>query len=387
MVERKDSTQGELFGGEETPQAKRTWKLTVEQKEEIAKAYAAGGTAGKLSAQWDITKTNVLRIVRKFGVEVRKAGRPTDAATDEQRAEIARAYESGETSTALSRRYGYDRGTILSFVRQMGGKVRDRREGVPDGHKRCTACKGIFPQDAFKSATLRKTGQRVTRGRCRECLKLYIQKFAAEHRGEYTRKIRLEMIAAYGGACYCCGITSWEFLTIDHIAGGGHQERKRLKMKGVQFYLWLRRQDWPKEGYRLACYNCNLAAGFYGACPHVAGGEEKPEEQLEASSQSDRKRIAQRLYMRRLRRDVIVGYGGACACCGVSEAKFLAIDHVEGGGCQERAKKAYKTYLIALKRQNFPPTHRLLCHNCNCSRGITGYCPCGREKEVAAQPI
>lgn len=74
---------------------------------------------------------------------------------------------------------------------------------------------------------------------------------------------------------------------------------------------------------------------------------------------------------------VVKAYGGKCVCCGVDYVELLTIDHVNGGGNSHRreagqAKQIYK-YLIS---QGFPKKqYRLLCFNCNISRGFYGYCP------------
>ena len=83
-------------------------------------------------------------------------------------------------------------------------------------------------------------------------------------------RLRLEMIQAYGGKCECCGEDEPLFLTLDHIDGTGGQERRRLGLKsGGPFYRYLRRLEWPKDNYRLLCFNCNTAIGFWGICPHT----------------------------------------------------------------------------------------------------------------------
>jgi len=78
---------------------------------------------------------------------------------------------------------------------------------------------------------------------------------------------------------------------------------------------------------------------------------------------------------RDLRKQVIAGYGGKCSCCGEDRYEFMAIDHVNGGGREER--KTMNIGMIALKiiREGFPSTYRILCHNCNQSIGWYGYCP------------
>ena len=83
----------------------------------------------------------------------------------------------------------------------------------------------------------------------------------------FRRKLRAEILAAYGNECACCGETRKEFLTIDHIEGGGNKHRDTIKRYGTAFYQWLRKFGYP-PGYRILCYNCNCARGRVGYCPH-----------------------------------------------------------------------------------------------------------------------
>ncbi len=90
-----------------------------------------------------------------------------------------------------------------------------------------------------------------------------------ERRREYVRSYKDRCKRAcfdhYGWACTCCGLAILEFLSIDHIGGGGTQHRKALK--GRSIFAWLVKHGLP-EGFRVLCFNCNLARGFYGYCPH-----------------------------------------------------------------------------------------------------------------------
>jgi hypothetical protein len=85
-----------------------------------------------------------------------------------------------------------------------------------------------------------------------------------------TRAIRLEVLTHYGLFCSCCGEQDWEFLTIDHIEGGGNIHREELKVFGTNFYFWLKKNNFP-SGYRTLCFNCNCAMGSLGYCPHQIG--------------------------------------------------------------------------------------------------------------------
>jgi hypothetical protein len=70
--------------------------------------------------------------------------------------------------------------------------------------------------------------------------------------------------------CGCCGIVKVEFLTIDHIDGGGTKHRQSLgaRASGSYFYRWLRDHGYP-TGYRVLCFNCNCGINANdGVCPH-----------------------------------------------------------------------------------------------------------------------
>jgi len=96
-------------------------------------------------------------------------------------------------------------------------------------------------------------------------------------RMEYERKRRFQMkytvLRHYSKSdipfCECCGEKRIEFLTIDHILGGGNKHRKQLGTgKGSKgFYKWLIENNFP-DGYRVLCFNCNTALASYGYCPH-----------------------------------------------------------------------------------------------------------------------
>lgn len=82
---------------------------------------------------------------------------------------------------------------------------------------------------------------------------------------KHYRKAREIVFDHYGWKCECCGETIPQFLTIDHIDGGGCQHRKQV---GNQFYPWLKRAGFP-EGYRTLCLNCNAGRQRNGGiCPH-----------------------------------------------------------------------------------------------------------------------
>lgn len=109
----------------------------------------------------------------------------------------------------------------------------------------------------------------------------YIQRMR-ELDKQANERFRLEILRKYSRdkvSCACCGVTDAVFLTLDHINGDGAAERTRAAAEmgkdargfaGLQFYRWLRRQDFP-DGYAVLCWNCNYAKHRLGACPHQTG--------------------------------------------------------------------------------------------------------------------
>ncbi len=85
----------------------------------------------------------------------------------------------------------------------------------------------------------------------------------------YQAKLKAAVMNAYGGPkCACCAEEHIEFLSIDHINGGGNEARRKEGHRGGnQFYRQLRKQGFP-PGYRVLCMNCNFALGHAGYCPH-----------------------------------------------------------------------------------------------------------------------
>lgn len=88
-----------------------------------------------------------------------------------------------------------------------------------------------------------------------------------------------------------------------------------------------------------------------------------------------RKRIneRQKLVTRQNRKKVIEHYGGRCVCCDESTFEFLAIDHINGMGEQQRKQWRSGNFYTWIMKNNYPLDLQILCHNCNSAKGF--YCP------------
>ncbi len=181
--------------------------------------------------------------------------------------------------------------------------------------KRCTKCNETKPDSEFH----RKTATRLD-SRCRQCKALYDRDRRA-HTNAARR--RTSAILKTNGICVRCG-----------------------------------RNPTDPQISRHTCPECLL-----------------------------RSREADRTYRKNARDQLFSIYGGkVCACCGETEELFLTFDHINEDGAQHRLSIGKRSdgrgfsdaisLLRALRKQGFPNTIQVLCHNCNQGKHLNGgICP------------
>jgi hypothetical protein len=132
--------------------------------------------------------------------------------------------------------------------------------------KPCKTCRRELPLDGFYKGSSYRGGHRPD---CKQCIReRYRARTRASVKAFYARE-KDRMLAAYGGACRCCGEARPQFLAIDHIFGDGAEHRRETGRQSFQLYIWLRRRGYPQDRFQLLCHNCNRAKGHRGVCPHV----------------------------------------------------------------------------------------------------------------------
>ncbi len=160
-----------------------------------------------------------------------------------------------------------------------------KNEAVP-GRKWCIGC-ASYMQDAReryrKKPKLPGTCSRTDCSRLSEpgrksCAECRIREEGYEARSkdkiawnarQARRRYRVRVFEAYGGVlCSCCGEDRYEFLTMDHVDGGGAEHRRQDKRAKGDLYRWLTNNGFP-PGFRVLCMNCNFALGYHGYCPHT----------------------------------------------------------------------------------------------------------------------
>ena len=174
---------------------------------------------------------------------------------------------------------------------------------------------------------------------------------------QYSRTTRERQKALvlehYGPRCACCGETGIEFLGVDHVLGNGNRSEFTKPSRGGGSGWREAISSGFSSDFRILCHNCNNSAfRGCGVCRHNRGS-------LVPATAKQRNNLKLKLL-------VIATYGGKCACCNITEPEFLTVDHVNGGGRQERARtnRARSSWRSA-KLEGFPSHYRLLCFSCN----------------------
>ena len=81
-----------------------------------------------------------------------------------------------------------------------------------------------------------------------------------KHIKKRNEQFKFQVLNHYGDKCVCCGESHEEFLTIDHINGGGNKHRKKFGISRIS--EWLVKNNYP-EGFQVLCMNCNFIKGTH----------------------------------------------------------------------------------------------------------------------------
>jgi hypothetical protein len=153
--------------------------------------------------------------------------------------------------------------------------------------KRCAKCRRLRPVSAFSRDRRAKSG---VAGTCKRCavkanrawrhanpakVRAYDRARRTDGQNAIIAKrwrdgLKRRVIAAYGGACGCCGESDPAFLSLDHIDGiipAAHRTRAGKRIGGAKLYKIVLDEGCP-PAYRILCFNCNWAIGHLGYCPH-----------------------------------------------------------------------------------------------------------------------
>lgn len=150
-------------------------------------------------------------------------------------------------------------------------------------------------------------------------------------------------------------------------------KRCGITKKTTDFYE-CRNPRYPSERIRAYCKICSseLRSHWY----HKQGGKELTFASMKRKSieNSEFLREKRRIFNWNAKITTLNAYGGKCVCCNITEPKFLAIDHINGGGKKHRKSLTINIYAW-LKNNNYPEGFRVLCHNCNMATHFWKICP------------
>ena len=160
---------------------------------------------------------------------------------------------------------------------------------------------------------------------------------AIKKRGFAT--LRERVFDKLGHKCARCNVTDKRALHFDHVLGGGTQHKRRRP--GELFYRDILRA--PDGDFQTLCASCNWrkrldSRGAPSECPRAT-----------------RQRLK--------RHEAIAALGGRCPC-GEKDIDVLQVDHIHGGGSQERRtlprQAIYRRAIVVGLAE-----YQVLCCNCN----------------------
>ncbi len=169
--------------------------------------------------------------------------------------------------------------------------------------------------------------------------------YYSEARKRSRLKAKSDAISAYG---ICpCGVHDHRILTLDHIGGGGSNDRPNKSAGNMWFKV--RKLNYP-DSFRVLCFNCNFK-------DHIV--------RLSKSWSMTKRAISERKRKRTLKENALNNYGKKCKLCHVNDVDVLNIDHInESGGGRQRKRSGWRLYKH-LKDLGYPTGYQTLCFNCN----------------------
>lgn len=144
--------------------------------------------------------------------------------------------------------------------------------------------------------------------------------------------------------------------------------------KDTSEFYQRKKYRWECERYQSYCKACTRQRSKL----HYQANAEKyrAKERARKLALGEAHLIQKRAQRAKVRTEVVHAYGGKCACCGVTEPAFLAIDHIDGGGKKHLKDIGGPSNLIYwLKKNGYPQGFQVLCHNCNMAKSIYKICP------------
>lgn len=175
-----------------------------------------------------------------------------------------------------------------------------------------------------------------------------IQKYREAHPGlhndnqlKYNLEVRTNVITLLGSKCSNCGETDVRILEVNHIDGGGREDRRGYKNYQA-FYAAILSKKKNVGNLDLLCANCNVLYEY---------------------QRGKRGKNGQGAL---LHNRVINALGGKCCRCGNNDLRVLEVNHVRGGSSAEfKRHHPQSSYRTVLSGERITGDLNILCANCN----------------------
>lgn len=202
-----------------------------------------------------------------------------------------------------------------------------------------------------------------------------------------------------GGVCSGCGEDELEFLTLEHVNGGGYQHRKERGRRSI--YSDISRERVDLSGYTVLCRNCNSGKAVAAerltepsSIHPFTGGECSKCRRPKIRRQSQHPKYGTRirsdcLHCDKLSRQAVKTkafsvLGDLCRCCSEDDPDKLTVDHVHDDGFlwrKEHGNNHTAIYRQIVARNYADGVFQLLCWNCNFSKHLgRGLCVHERKR-------
>ena len=245
--------------------------------------------------------------------------------------------------------------------------------------KHCSKCDADKPVTEFHL----RCGGKYFRSWCDGC--------SVAHLRQYRHSYKDVALNLLGGKCALCGETEREFMSIDHLNGGGVAERRRIGTNKIYKQIADGLVDLTE--YRALCRNCNDSIQMLNITPNegTIGEKRKMCSRCELSKfigafkgRSSYCRACRKQHEQKLKIQAFTVLGGCCVCCKQTDINKLTIDHLNGDGAALREKGGHAGLSLYTKVVAGEPGFRLLCWNCNFS-AFLGHGICVHERKGQVQ--
>lgn len=308
---------------------------------------------------------------------------------------------------------------------KQAAKLQLRMDMPPAPTRTCTKCRGEFPP-TFEFFYRQPRGKFGLKSTCRLCEHAKAKRYSATHPGERTTWVEKKQAMRSCTRCLTAYPMTPEFFPRRALSKEGLDSRCKECVNAMQRAYYLAEENAEKKRARqksarekarhkeiaaLAVRTCKKCQqSFPGTleffykdsrtksklCPVCKTCRDtynriyhsKHKIRIAAQQKGHRKFYAAEVsesgrawYSKKkeineaIRQEMVLAYGGKCACCGETQHQLLTIDHIFGGGTEHRKQLGGGNLYKALKNQGWPKDlYRLYCMSCNWSARFTGMC-------------